>query len=174
MLDAIFFSATAQDAGIRQGDRVDVAFYPQINEFRGQRTVQLLVTDLRPALSAAQAERLLYERYRRGQQLTPQEAAALTPSREDFAAVWRYLKRQADPSRVEETAPRLCRKIARTFGTRETFTRTMVCLEVFDERGLIRLSTQTDHLKISLQPVEGKVDLEQSAILRRLRRLAQS
>ena len=50
----------------------------------------------------------------------------------------------------------------------------MVCLEVFDERGLIRLSTQTDHLKISLQPVEGKVDLEQSAILRRLRRLAQS
>ena len=173
-LDAIFFSATAQDAGIRQGERVDVAFYPQINEFRGQRTVQLLVTDLRPALSVAQAERQLYERYRQGQPLTPQEAAALTPSREDFAAVWRYLKRQAGPGWVEETAPRLCRKIARAFGTRETFTRTMVCLEVFDERGLISLSTRTDHLQISLRPVEGKVDLEQSDIMRRLRRLAQS
>ena len=173
-LDAIFFSATPQDVGVAQGDRVDVAFYPQINEFRGQRTVQLLVTDLRPALSAAQAERQLYERYRQGKWLTPQEAKALTPSREDFAAVWRYLKGQADPSRVEETAPRLCRKIARTYGRRETFTRTMVCLEVMDERGLIRMSTQTDHLQISLQPVEGKVNLEESAILRRLRQISQT
>ncbi len=172
-LDAIFFSATARDAGVQQGDRVDVAFYPQLNEFRGQTMVQLLVSDLRPALSAAQAERQLYERYRQGMRLTPQEAAALTPSREDFAAVWRYLVRQADPARVEETAPRLCRKIARTFGIRETFTRTMVCLEVLDERGLISLSTQTDHLQISIRPVKGKVDLEQSAILRRLRRLAE-
>lgn len=171
-LDAIFFSATARDAGIQQGDRVDVAFYPQLNEFRGQTMVQLLVSDLRPALSAAQAERQLYERYRKGMRLTPQEAAAMTPSREDFAAVWRYLVRQTDPGRVEETAPRLCRKIARTFGIRETFTRTMVCLEVFDERGLISLSTQTDHLQISIRPVEGKVDLEQSAVLQRLRRLA--
>ena len=49
--------------------------------------------------------------------------------------------------------------------------RTLVCLEVFDERGLIRLEHSTDHLRIDLMPVEGKVDLDQSDILRRLRKL---
>ena len=33
--DAIFFSATAEEAGVGPGDRVDVAFTPQINEYRG-------------------------------------------------------------------------------------------------------------------------------------------
>ena len=49
--------------------------------------------------------------------------------------------------------------------------RTMVCLEVFDERGLIRLEHTTDHLHIALQAVEGKVDLDDSWILRRLREM---
>ena len=41
----------------------------------------------------------------------------------------------------------------------------------FDERGLIRLERTTDHLHIALQAVEGKVDLEDSWILRRLREM---
>ena len=45
----------------------------------------------------------------------------------------------------------------------------VVCLEVFDERGLIRLERNTDHLQIRLNSVEGKVDLEQSHIMRKLR-----
>lgn len=64
--DAIFFSATAEEAGVGPGDRVDVAFTPQINEYRGWRSVQLQLCDLRPALTRAQAERALYEKFRRG------------------------------------------------------------------------------------------------------------
>ena len=33
--------------GARAGDRVDVVFTPQINEFRSRRSVQLVITDLR-------------------------------------------------------------------------------------------------------------------------------
>ena len=65
--DAIFFSATAEEAGVGPGDRVDVAFTPQINEYRGWRSVQLQLCDLRPALTRAQAERALYEKFRRGE-----------------------------------------------------------------------------------------------------------
>ena len=49
--------------------------------------------------------------------------------------------------------------------------RTMVCLEVLDEHGLIRVEQSTDHLRIDLCRVEGKVDLEASWILRRLREM---
>ena len=172
-LDAIFFSASAADAGIAVGSRVDAAFTPQINEYRGWRNVQLQLCDLRPALTRAQAERALYEKFRRGDPLTPREAAALLPSREEFVALWRYLEGHARPAPLEETAHRLARCVARAAGRRETVMRTLVCLEVFDERGLIRLEHVTDHLRIGLTPVEGKVDLGESHILRRLRRLTE-
>ena len=169
--DAIFFSATAAEAGVAVGDRVDVAFYPQINEYRGWRSVQRQVADLRSSLTRAQAERALYEKFRRGEELTPREAAALTPSREEFAGLWRYLKGRSAVGRVEETALRLSRNVARTYGLRETFMRTMVCLEVFGERGLVQVERTTDLLRIDVKQVDGKVDLEQSSIMMRLRKL---
>ena len=172
-LDAIFFSSTAAAAGVAAGDRVDVAFTPQINEFRGARTVQLLVCDLRPAPTRMEAEQALYERLRRGESLTAQEAAALIPSRTEFVAVWRYLSGHARLGRVEDTARRLARSVARTYGIKETVMRTMVCLEVLDEHGLIQVEQSTDHLRISVQEVSGKVDLEASKLLRHLRRLAE-
>ena len=51
--------------------------------------------------------------------------------------------------------------------------RTMVCLEVLDEHGLIQVEQTTDHLRIDLCRVEGKVDLESSDLMKRLRRLAE-
>ena len=54
LLDAIWFSADGGELGLSPGCRVDAAFYPQINEFRGCRSVQLQSIDLRPAPSRAQ------------------------------------------------------------------------------------------------------------------------
>ena len=75
---------------------------------------------------------------------------------------------------AEDTARRLARGVSRTYGIKETVMRTMVCLEVLDEHGLIRVERSTDHLRIDLCEVEGKVDLEDSALMKRLRRLSQS
>lgn len=45
--DGIFFSKTVQELGVRTGDHVDVAFEPQINEFRGRKSVQMLLIDMK-------------------------------------------------------------------------------------------------------------------------------
>lgn len=45
--DGIFFSKTIQELGVRTGDHVDVAFEPQINEFRGRKSVQMLLMDMK-------------------------------------------------------------------------------------------------------------------------------
>lgn len=170
-LDAIFFSATAADCCLAVGDRVDLAFHPQINEYRGRRSVQLQLTDLRPAQTRAQAERALWEKYRRGEYLTAAEAAALTPTRDEFAGLWRYLKSRSAGHSVEETTLRLVKNVAHSTGLRETYTRTMICLEVFHERGLVQVEHTTDRLRIEMNAVEGKVDLEESYILRDLRKI---
>ncbi len=170
-LDAIFFSATAADCALTAGDRVDLAFHPQINEYRGRRSVQLQLIDLRPAQTRTQAERALWEKYCRGASLTAAEAAALTPSRAEFAGLWRYLKLRCAGQRMEENSLRLAKNVAHATGLRETLSRTMICLEVFHERGLLRLEQGADHLCIDLNSVDGKVDLEESYILQNLRKI---
>ena len=44
--ECICFSRSIEQLGVRTGGTVDVAFVPQINEYRGKRTVQLLLDDL--------------------------------------------------------------------------------------------------------------------------------
>jgi len=48
ILDCIFFSMSPKDLGVSEGMMVDVAFEPQINDFRGRTSVQLHVLDVRP------------------------------------------------------------------------------------------------------------------------------
>ena len=91
-LDAIFFSVDGSELGLTPGCRVDVAFYPQINDFRGVRSVQLQVVDLRHAMTRAQLEQSIYEKYRRGEPLSPQEAQSLLPTTDyrDFMSAALY------------------------------------------------------------------------------------
>ena len=83
--DGIFFSAVSQTCGVTAGSRVDAAFYLQVNEFRGNRSVQLQMVDIRPSLScSAREEELLQlvDRCVAGEMLQPKDAARLLPSRE--------------------------------------------------------------------------------------------
>jgi len=46
-MDCIFFSVPVDDLGVSEGDLVDIAFEPQVNEFRGRSSVQLQLFDIR-------------------------------------------------------------------------------------------------------------------------------
>lgn len=169
-LDAIFFSGGEELPPV--GSLVDVAFYAQINEYRGSRTVQLQLVDLRRTPSRARRERELYERFRRGEVLTAEEARALLPRREEFVSLWRYLKREAAIRPVlEDTPARLTRNVACFAGQRELVLHTLVCLDVMQDRGLLTLRGDGERLSISLNEVAGKVDLDDCHIMRRLRQM---
>ena len=169
-LDAIFFSADAHQLGLTPGGRIDVAFYPQINEFRGMRTVQLQVIDLHQAPSRAEMERSIYEKFCRDEALTAEEARFLLPSRGEFVDLWRWLEHQsAAGTVVEDTLARIARGVSRRCGQREVPARTLLCLEVLEERGLIDLNRRTDRIQITVHRWEQKVDLEASYIMRKLR-----
>ena len=161
-LDAIFFSADGGELGLTAGCRVDVAFYPQINEFRGLRSVQLQVVDLRRAMTRAQLEQSIYEKYRRGDLLTPLEAQSLLPTRAEFVCLWRYLKRQsAGQPILRDTVPRIARGAARSGGQPELPTHTLVCLEVMEERGPVSYT----HLQGVQQSGDRLADLSLQRLL---------
>jgi len=164
VLDAIFFSANSAACGVAAGERLDVLFTPQINEFRGSRTVQLQLCDLRPAPTRAQLEQELFQRLRAGEDLSRWEAGLLLPSRQDFARLWRFLEHNCVGGWME-AGPALLRQAARQPDGRCAYGRTLVCLHVMGDRGLIEIERDQLHL---LRP-ENKVDLEQAAMMRRLR-----
>ena len=176
-LAAIFFSQTALRTGIALGDTVDVAFTPQINEFRGNRSVQLNVVDIRLSgrlRRQTEAETGLYERFRREGRLSPADAARLLPSRDEFVAVWRYL--MASGSReLQEDLPCMGRKLVRnsagTAAQGMTLGKARICLDVFAELGLIELQTGRSCCRIRLTTDGSKVDLDQSPIVKALRAL---
>ena len=153
--EAVWFGHTAEGLDLRAGDWVDAAFYPQINVFRAHKSVQLLLADLRPHDPAA-AERLLAGDFSGAY-------AVLPPVREDFVLVWRALAAKGGrcagpvPALVETLAPRM---------PEEKF---CVILKVFEELGLVTLAYKTGQLAAACVRGTGKVDLESSAILRRLR-----
>ena len=82
------------------GDRVDAAFYLNINEFRSRCTVQLQLLDLRPSWEPSLRERedlKKIERFLAGDGVTPQEAGAMRPVRAQCAGCWRWLDRRLPP-----------------------------------------------------------------------------
>ena len=164
-LNAIYFSANPQTVSIQPGDLVDVAFTPQVNEFRGTRTVQMNVIDIRPSCNAeCLPDAAPYRDMQRGN-LTPGEAAALLPDRKMLALVWRYLD-AANP--VQESPMCLCRKIVRWSGQPLNLGQMLTCLDIFRDVGLLTVQRQHKYVSIRLTPGEGKADLSRSQTMQRL------
>ncbi len=173
-VDMIFFSVTRAKSGLTVGDRADVAFYPQINEYRGSRTVQLHLVDLRPAYSPQQlSEQALYRKYRRGERLSPCEARTMIPHREEFAALWRYLaNRQGE---VVEVPVRLARKVAHEADLWESTLHTMICLEVLESFDLVTIRPEEGgalRIRLRKRRGTGKVSLYQAPMIKKLQAIA--
>ena len=172
--DAIYFSANRDSCGLEVGDRVDAAFYLQVNEFRGSRTVQLQMIDLRGSATPSAREQECLElasRLRDCVSLTPQEAARMLPGRDQFVHLWQAVIRLTDgggPITVEKL-PTL-RRLAGAMGGAEPFLRTAVGLSVFAERHLLVLDGGTDCLTITVDAHE-KVNLGESLYVRRLHQI---
>ena len=164
--NAIYFSATPETASVEPGDLVDIAFNPQINEFRGDRSVQMNVLDIRPSCAVpCGADDSGFLALRHGA-LTPAIAAAIMPDRATLATVWRYLA--ATPAPIQEAPMCLCRKIVRWSGASLDLGKLLVCLEIFSDVGLLQIQRRHKHITIHLTPGSGKADLTQSRTMQTL------
>ena len=166
---AIFFSANTAACGIENGQRLDIAFTLQINQFRGNRTVQLQLCDLRPAPTRSQLERSLFRRLQAGEALSPWEASLMLPQRRDFAHLWRYLEQLCAAGPAQAPMDQLLRQVTRSFSGHRSYGKALVCLHVMDERGLIQVAVQNQQATVRLCRPREKVDLEQAGMMRQLR-----
>ena len=169
--DGIFFSTTSAACGCAEGDRVDAAFYLQVNEFRGSRTMQLQMVDIRPSLSASSREQeclTLVEQCAAGAAVSARNAHRMLPSREQYAAVWRSLVHMTSEGALHTAYLPLLRSLSAAMGKADGFLRSAFCLAVFRERGLLELEVHGDDIDLRLAGKDKKVRLEDSIYIRRL------
>ena len=145
---------------------MDVAFTPQISEFRGVRSPQLNVVDIRPACRAeCSCDCGDYAKLRRNT-LTAQAARRLLPDRATLSMVWRYLASRSGT--LQETPVCLCRKIVRWADRPLNLSSLMTCLDIFRDVGLLETQQYRKYIRIRVLPYRGKADLTGSATYRRL------
>lgn len=163
-VQAIYFSAGQLLKKLTVGERVDVAFHLQINEYHDVRTVQLSVLDLRSASADA-----LYDRFAGRQPLSDCERAALMPQRGDVADVWNYLHRAAPEGTVLRCELGELSLAVAAFAQRHSVRRTLACLEILAELGLIALRREQALIEVCIIPGSRPNPLENSRIYRALR-----
>ena len=171
-INAIYFSATPESASIEPGDVVDVAFFPQINEFKNERTVQMNVIDIRPSCAApCSHETCGHSGIAKGS-VSKEDAARLLPDRNVLGMVWRFLA--GNGPTIEESPMCLCRKIVRWSGQSLSLGQMLTCLDIFRDVGLLQITRSRKKLIILLTPGSEKADLNQSKTMQLLLRAKES
>ncbi len=173
IFNAIYFSMTPEIASIEVGDVVDVAFVPQINEYRSERTPQMNVLDIRPSCRVPCPQESSGYRALLSDRLTPAIAGQLLPDRPTLAMVWRYLA-FCTPGTLQDTPMCLCRKIVRWSGVSLSLQKLLVCLDIFADVGLLETQRLHKYITIRLTPGTQKADLTKSQTMQRLLKVKES
>lgn len=162
------FGVDAASFPYRLGDVLDLAVELESNTYNGRESLSILVRDMKRAgcdVEALAEGRALFEKARRGDPLTPEEGRALLPDRSACAGLYRTLRAMGGyHGGAEGLAAR----------ADMPFARLLVCLELFAEHGLIAWEAFGEQYSVELKPPQGKVDLLDSAFLRRLRARVQA
>lgn len=164
-VQAVKFGIAAINFPYRVGDVVDLAVRLEKNEYRGSISVSVMVVDVR--FSGQNEDMLLsterlYEKYARGENLTPEEADICLPPREMMAEMYRYV-RSFGGWRRDMYA--LCCRIKTA---QSNMCRTKVALDAMCELGIV---TDESDGTYKLPEEQKKVNLDNSAILRSLKEI---
>ncbi len=168
---AMKFSTTKEEFPYEIGDVVDCAVTLDKNIYNNIESLSVVVRDMR--FADMDEEQLLsskenFEAFCRGDNITGEQALSLLPSREEFALVYRYIRSNGGFKRSVDTL--LYRLSCDTL----SYGKLRVILECMNELSLIRIYEGMYSTDIRLCEVEGKVNLEDSLIITKLREVSEN
>ena len=171
-ITAMYFSNSPSSLGIYVGDKVDVLFNLDINEWGGRESVQLIIRDIKPSQkqqTMLNNERNRFEEIRNGALFTPEEN--VLPSRADFAEVYKLMLASLR-SGVDTLSHRdiICRLRNPEEGVNIGYIKLKVIIMVFKELNLVSIEDVGEEVyKFNIHYSTTKTKLDKSTILRRLR-----
>lgn len=176
---ALMFGTPVSTFSYTEGDLVDVAFNIDINTFRNQQNVQMIIRDIRPA----KVERDMIDYQFKTYEALAHDASVTVsrqdiPTRTDFAQIYTTLKElikktSAFSDTLDLHVPLLVKLTNAKYSTSIPLYKSLIILDVLQETGLIDLKESPKKVcrKIDCSPKElpqGKVILENAPTIKKL------
>ncbi len=178
VITAMCFRKSQEDIDIIIGDKVDVMFNLDINEFQNSKNLQYIVKDIRlnnDELKKEESEISLYNRIKEGKfdfsKISENQIKEIVPERKDFADVYNVLKRELllDNNKF---SIRGIKSLLKQNGITMTYTKLKYIILVFQEMNILgvdKFEDKEDVYQFSYVYVKNKADLDKSSILRKLK-----
>ena len=171
-ISAMYFSNSPESLGVYVGDKVDILFNLDINEWGGRENVQLIVRDLKPSVQEAEETRALRERFeeiKNGAPFTAEEN--VLPSRDDFAAVYRFMLATLRSGSDTLTHRKIISKFRNSDdGVEIGYVKLKIIVMIMKELNIANIEDVSDEVyRFNIQYKTTKTELEKSTLLRRLR-----
>ena len=171
-LSAMYFSNSPDSLGIYVGDKVDVLFNLDVNEWGGRESAQVIVRDIKPSVTEKERhrnERARFEEIKNGATFTAEEN--IFPDRDDFAAVYRLIQNLV---RMDVDVLKHRDIISRLKGADPTvnigYVKLKIIMMVFKELNILSVEdVAPDTYKFKLYYSTTRKKLDKSTLLRRLR-----
>jgi single-stranded-DNA-specific exonuclease len=172
IINGMFFSHSPEQLGLYVGDEVDVLFNVDVNEWVGKRSVQLIVRDLKQSTSQREFIKSEQERFYEvwsGAHFTEEEH--ILPTRDDFAAVYRFavsaVRMGTDVFTVRDI---ICRLKTGKTGCDVGYIKLLIIIKVMQELNIMGIE-EIDHdtYRFKMNYRTSKAELDKSTLLRKLR-----
>ncbi len=170
---AVAFGMPADEIGIAEGESADIVFNLDINDFRGTRTVQLIVRDIRPSEDVL---RELATKAKSYEAMEHDEAVLreFLPVRDDFVKVYTYLRDSIRDGRENFTYSELEKQTAapQNCHLATPYLRMHMVLDILREMEIIEadeMSAMCGKVRVRLSNVKNKINLDKSEIFRRMK-----
>ena len=170
---AVYFGVTPTQLHVGLNERVDVLFQLSINEFQGERSLQMIVQDIRPAISYADEQSALRERYeqlRSGATYDEAEEQYIVPTREDFATVYTYLRHESRQGNHVMPEKALLAALEHEAQGKINYIKLKFILRVLEELNICGI-TELEHgfYMFDVYFTASKTSIDKSSILRKLK-----
>jgi len=157
---ALYFGVNSASLGLLPYDKIDLVHTLEINEFNNRKSLQLLVRDLKPSKSTQKRIQNELTAYH-SEQIDP-------PTREQFTAAYKALRFTLETQGNQVCLRTLSREIFADFI--DAYARLRTILDIFAEVGVMTISeNNADTFSIHINHTNGKVDLDSSSILAKLK-----
>ncbi len=166
-LTALCFGHSPFELDLYEGDTVDLFFNLDINEFRGTKSTQLIVKDIKKRRTYEDElpeNRKRYEEIKNGANIYECENAV--PVREDFVCVYKTLRAEAALGHDMISHKALLSVLSHT---NINYIKLKFIIEILDEMELVKFDGADDMYRFSINLQVTKIDLEESKILNSLR-----
>ena len=170
-LSAMYFSNSPSDLGVFAGDKVDILFNIGINEWLDRKSVQLIIRDIKVAMSSESQYKLnrqKFEDIKAGAIFT--QADGYFPEREDFVTTYKFLQNSLHVGVDTFTHKELLNKLSANGNCDIGYVKLKFIIMIFMEMNIIMIDEFEDEkYRFKLHYSTTKKNLSKSSILKKLR-----